>query len=172
MNLELQKIIEWLKCNKLSLTLSGLNLPLSSSSTTSRELLSQFSTCSRWRWFDVVWKLKENCHALVNQFHGNFRSKTLCCRKIKSVFRDVKWCFNASWGLKGLNIDKHTILSIRKCPVTTKHLKIDNEILKHVKDSKMLGVIIDEHLNWESHIKTIKCKLARELVYCVKLEKY
>ena len=33
----------------LCLTLSGLNLPLSSSSTTSRELLSQFSTCSGWR---------------------------------------------------------------------------------------------------------------------------
>ena len=31
-----------------------LNLPLSSSSTTSRELLSQFSTCSGWRWFDVA----------------------------------------------------------------------------------------------------------------------
>ena len=28
------------------LTLSGLNLPLPSSSTTSRELLSQFPTCS------------------------------------------------------------------------------------------------------------------------------
>ena len=27
---------------------------LPSSSTTSRELLSQFSTCSGWRWFDVV----------------------------------------------------------------------------------------------------------------------
>ena len=36
------------------LTLSILNLPLSSSSTTSRELLSQFSTCSGWRWLDVV----------------------------------------------------------------------------------------------------------------------
>ena len=35
--------IVWLK------TLSGLNLPLSSSSTTSRKLLSQFSTCSGWR---------------------------------------------------------------------------------------------------------------------------
>ena len=36
------------------LTLSSLNLSWSSSSTTSRELLSQFSTCSGWRWFDVV----------------------------------------------------------------------------------------------------------------------
>ena len=35
-------------------------------------------------------KIKENCHILVNQFHGNFRSKTLCLRKIRSVFRDVK----------------------------------------------------------------------------------
>ena len=48
------------------------------------------------------WKSKENYHVLVNQFHGNFCSKTLCCRKIKYVFRDVKWSFNASWGLKGL----------------------------------------------------------------------
>ena len=31
---------------KPRLTISSLNLPLSSSSTTSRELLSQFSTCS------------------------------------------------------------------------------------------------------------------------------
>ena len=39
---------------------------------------------------------------LVNHFHGNFRSKTFGCQKIKSVVSDVKWCFNASWGLKGL----------------------------------------------------------------------
>ena len=45
---------------------------------------------------------KENCHVLVNQFHGNFRSKTPICLKIMWVFRDVKWCNNASWGLKGL----------------------------------------------------------------------
>ena len=25
------------------------------------------------------------------------------CWKIRYVFRDVKWCFDASWGLKGLN---------------------------------------------------------------------
>ena len=36
------------------LTPSSLNLQSSSSSTTSRELLSQFSTCSGWRWLDVV----------------------------------------------------------------------------------------------------------------------
>ena len=35
-------------------------------------------------------KIKENCHVLVNQFYGNFHSKNTSCRKIKSVFRDVK----------------------------------------------------------------------------------
>ena len=39
-------------------------------------------------------------YLLVNQIHGNFRSKTLCCRKMKSVFTDVKVCFNASRGHK------------------------------------------------------------------------
>ena len=41
------------------LTLSSLNLSLSSSSTTSRELLSQFSTCSEWRWLEVGEKVKK-----------------------------------------------------------------------------------------------------------------
>ena len=59
------------------------------------------------QWMKMIWcglKIKVNHHVLVNQFHGNFRSKTLCFRKIKSVFRDVKRCFNASCGLKGLQI--------------------------------------------------------------------
>ena len=49
------------------------------------------------------WKIKENCHVLVNQFHENFHSKTLSCRGIRSVLGDVIWCFNTSWGLKGLS---------------------------------------------------------------------
>ena len=58
------------------------------------------------QWMKMTWsslKNKENDHVLVNQFHGNIHSKTLGYGKIKSVFRDVKWCFIASWGLKGLN---------------------------------------------------------------------
>ena len=41
------------------LTFSSLNLPLSSSSNTSSELLSQFPTCSEWRWLAVGEKLKK-----------------------------------------------------------------------------------------------------------------
>ena len=41
-----------------------------------------------------------------------FRSKTLHCREIKSVFMDVKWCLNASWGLKGLSMANFVIIRI------------------------------------------------------------
>ena len=58
------------------------------------------------------WKSKENCHVLVKLFNGNFHSKTFGCSKIKYVFRDVKWCFNASRGLKGVNYTKEN--SIRR----------------------------------------------------------
>ena len=57
------------------------------------------------QWMKMIWsgwEIKENSDVLVNQFHWNSHSKTLGCMQIKSVFRDVKWCFNASWGLKGL----------------------------------------------------------------------
>ena len=34
-------------------------------------------------------KIEKNCHVLIDQFHGNFRSKTLGCRKIRYVFRNI-----------------------------------------------------------------------------------
>ena len=64
-----------------------------------------------WEWgtYDVIHLQILTCKvavstagSVVNQFHGNIHSKTLGCRKIKSVFRDVKWCFNAARGLKWL----------------------------------------------------------------------
>ena len=52
---------------------------------------------------DLMWfEIEENFHVLVSQFHWNFRFKTFGCRKIKCVFRDVNWCFNASWGFKDI----------------------------------------------------------------------
>ena len=45
--------------------------------------------------------MEDNYHVLVNQFHGNFHSKTLSCRKIKSVFRDVNDALMHREGLKG-----------------------------------------------------------------------
>ena len=81
-----------------SLTLSSLNLPLSSSSTTSRELLSQFSTCSGWRWLVVgdKWKMKNNTPIIKRVL----RILSLC---VGNWVRYAKWCFAASWGSEGWN---------------------------------------------------------------------
>ena len=56
--------------------------------------------CMKMIW--CGWKIKTNCLEFVNQFQGNLHSKISNYRKIRSSFGDVKWCFNASWGLKGL----------------------------------------------------------------------
>ena len=43
-----------------------------------------------WQINVMLCYVKENVHVLVNQFYGNFHSKTPSGRKIKCVFRDVK----------------------------------------------------------------------------------
>ena len=87
-----------------TLTFSSLNLPLSSSSTTSRELLSQFSTCSGWIWLEVGEKVKKIAFSAIFLM-DIFLLRHLIFSKIKSVFRYGKWCFNASWGFKRLNLN-------------------------------------------------------------------
>ena len=73
----------------------------------------------------MIWyglKIKENCNVLVNKFHRNILPKTLGCRKIESVSRDVKWCFDASWGLKGLRLS-HTARTVPDCLRRDENLK-------------------------------------------------
>ena len=63
-------------------------------------------TCRGWRWFEVGEKLTKIAMNWKSSFMKIPLLKPLSCSKIKSVFRDVKWCFNASRGLKGLNSRK------------------------------------------------------------------
>ena len=52
-----QSTTQWPTLNCLNPFKSEFTIVISS--TTSRELLSQFSPCSGWRWFDVVDKLRK-----------------------------------------------------------------------------------------------------------------
>ena len=83
------------------LTLSTLNLPLSSLFTTSREFLLQFSTCSEWRWLEVGGKWEKDLVIIERVPWKSVFLKPLGA-EIKSFFRDTKWCFDASWGFKDL----------------------------------------------------------------------
>ena len=98
--------------NSKYLTFSNLNLPLSSSSTTSCLNSQLVVDEDDLMWFKNLRKLL--CHplgykrvylplckvadtphhiqeeyVLMNHFYGNFRSKTLGSRKMKSIFREV-----------------------------------------------------------------------------------
>ena len=81
------------------LTLSSLNLPLSSSSTTSRELLSQLS--SGWRWLEEGGKWKKIMLS-VNTSMKIYLLKPLHVVAGKFVFRDAIYFYDTSWGLNPL----------------------------------------------------------------------
>ena len=70
-----------------------------SSSTTSRELLSQFSTCSGWRWLEVGGKWKKNL-LLSKQFHENCHYKTLGLEKFSHSAEKQNYALMRE-GLKG-----------------------------------------------------------------------
>ena len=52
---------------------------------------------------DLLWmkKIKENCHVLVSQFHGIFRSKTLGFRKLSHSSQMLNDALMRREGLKG-----------------------------------------------------------------------
>ena len=59
----------------------GLNLLLLSSSTTSKEFLSQFSTCSGWRWLEMGKKSKKIAMYCYNSFMKILLLNPLAVRK-------------------------------------------------------------------------------------------
>ena len=55
---------------------------------------------------------------------------------------------------------------------STLHLSLDNTTIDQVKEHKVLGVIIDEELKWESHINAVTSKFSRSLFLLNKLKPY
>ena len=63
-----------------------------------------------------------------------------------------------------LNIKKTHYIIFTKSksgPATNKDIFISNQTIDRVAETRFLGVIIDEHLNYHSHISHIKSKVAR-----------
>jgi len=51
-------------------------------------------------------------------------------------------------------------------------LKINNELLEEKVFAKYLGIIVDNKLTWENHIKHINTKLTKSNAFLVKLRHY
>jgi len=74
-----------------------------------------------------------------------------------------------------LNLNKtNYILFTKKSKFTDNriHVKIDNVPIRKVKQTKFLGVIINDKLSWEDHIITIKGKISKGLGILTKLRHY
>ena len=52
---------------------------------------------------------------------------------------------------------------IKNCHSDLKSLCIDGNPITQVTSSKFLGVILDQHLSWKDHIKTISSKIAKNI---------
>ena len=110
-----------------------------------------------WMWL----KIKENCHVLVIQFPGNFRLKTFGCRKIKSVFRDVKCCFNGSWCLKGLILPSaSTRFNVSRCYLPC----ISN--LSCVLDVSFGSKFPVSNNNWKKNVHNAQSRLNNTSWWC------
>ena len=73
-----------------------------------------------------------------------------------------------------LNIDKSAFLLFHppQKSVTKPVLKLNGELLAEKSEVKYLGVIIDEHLSWKSHVNHVNMKLARALGILKKLKDF
>ena len=71
----------------------------------------------------------------------------------------VKW-FQAN--KLTLNIDKTVCLLFQKQGHTKKiHIRVDNTIIHNTHETKFLGIWLDEHLSWSTHIQKLILKLTR-----------
>jgi hypothetical protein len=73
-----------------------------------------------------------------------------------------------------LNIKKtkYMIFHMPKKKVNTIELKIEDTIIERVSDFNFLGITINEHLNWKSHIDNISNKISRNIGIVNKLKHF
>ena len=72
-----------------------------------------------------------------------------------------------------LNISKthFIIFTLKKCVNCENKVFMNNEIIKQVKFTKFLGVVIDERLSWCEHISYIKSKISKGIGILCKARK-
>ena len=92
----------------------------------------------------------------------------------KSLNNVAEWCKD-NFMLLHPGKTKCMIITSRQKHQSNKftiHLSLNNTIIDQVKEHKVLGVIIDEELKWQSHINSITSKFSRSLFLLNKLTPY
>ena len=93
----------------------------------------------------------------IYKSHRNLKYLSWCVEDDMSTI--VKW-FQAN--KLTLNIDKTVCLLFQKQGHTKKiHIRVDNIIIHNTHETKFLGIWLDEHLSWTTHIQKLILKLTR-----------
>ena len=72
-----------------------------------------------------------------------------------------------------VNLKKTTYMIFSRRRIDSNfNLLIANTHIQRKSEARFLGVIIDEKLNWSSHIKAVKSKMSRYIGIMYKLKKY
>ena len=93
----------------------------------------------------------------VYKSHRNLKYLSWCIEDdMKTI---VKW-FQAN--KLTLNIDKTVCLLFQKQGHSEKiHIRVDNITIQNTHETKFLGIWLDEHLKWTTHIHKLILKLTR-----------
>lgn len=60
----------------------------------------------------------------------------------------------------------------RRIPASQETLLLNENPIEIVKNTKFLGVILDENLSWKSHMEQLKTKLNRNFILCSKIRRF
>ena len=101
---------------------------------------------------DLMWvkKIKKNCHVLVNQFHGNFRSKTIGSRKIKLFSGMQNGLIMFVWTVTELNPSVHAEINSSFTFTTLKYFCINHEDQRvlSIRRVQYVNIYISAHISW------------------------
>ena len=99
----------------------------------------------------------------TNLFYSHSNINELFQNGNKELAKVTNWCFpnKLSIDTGQMYIFFHKQTDWNHIPLKLPNSDFNNTMLKRVKELKFLGVMIDQNLNWQSHIKLVETKISK-----------
>ena len=97
--------------------------------------------------------------------YASSESPTAACDHVSSVLRRLKSCLDD----RGLEINSGKTVAMlispsrSRIPTIDFRINLDGAEMKFVKQTRLLGIIIDDSLSWSYHIDSVCCKVGRKI---------
>ena len=97
--------------------------------------------------------------------YASSESPTAACDHVSSVLRRLKSCLYD----RGLEINSGKTVAMlispsrSRVPTIDFRINLDGAEMKFVKQTRLLGIVIDDSLSWSYHIDSVCCKVGRKI---------